>query len=175
MAKTEKNHPEENMEQPSCNCSKDCKCGCQEGKECTCGCGNGCCCCKKKTFKLLAILIIFLAGMGFNELIHCCGRCPTKGPRPMPAQMAPMPKFPHDNNGGTVIIINADGSVQPHHFGKMGKHHGCNCQKEGCNCHKKGGCGKHHHGKGFPGKISNDTPVDVPEIVEITTIESTEE
>lgn len=197
MAKTEKNHSEENMEQPSCNCSKDCKCGCQEGKECTCengcgcgcGCGNGCCCCKKKTFKLLAILIIFLAGMGFNELIHCCGRCPTKGPRPMPAhhQMVPptpmpAPNFADKNNGGTVIIINADGSVQPHHFDKMGGHHGCNCQKEGCNCHKegcnchkKGGCGKHHHGKGFPGKISNDTPVDVPEIVEITTIESTEE
>ncbi len=152
MAKTEKNHSEENMEQPSCNCSKDCKCGCQEGKECTCengcscgcGCGNGCCCCKKKTFKLLAILIIFLAGMGFNELIHCCGRCPTKGPRPMPGyhQMVPpapisAPNFADKNNSGTVIIINADGSMQTPNF------------KNGCGCHKNGGecgCKKHHKG-----------------------------
>lgn len=151
MAKTEKNHSEENMEQPSCNCSKDCKCGCQEGKECTCGnncgcgcgCGNGCCC-KKKTFKLLAVLIIFLAGMGFNELIHCCGRCPTKGPRPMPGyhQMVPpapisAPNFADKNNGGTVIIINADGSMQTPNF------------KNGCGCHKNGGecgCKKHHKG-----------------------------
>ena len=177
MAKAEKNHSEEIKEQPSCNCSKDCKCGCQEGKECTCengcscgcGCGNGCCC-KKKAFKLLAILIVFLAGMGFNELIHCCGRCPTKGPRPMPghhqmvpAAPMPTPNFADGNNGGTVIIINADGSVQPQDFGRMGKHHGCNC-------HKKCGCDKHHHGehfKGVPGKISNKAPIDTPEVIGI--------
>lgn len=147
MAKEEK-MPKEEKQKPQCNCDSSCQCGCQEGKECHCGEGCGCCCRKKGAFKLLAILIVFLAGMGFNELIHgCCGRCPSKGPRPMPTMAmphhvaAPMPaaNVPNGNNGGTVIIINADGSVQPHHFGAMGKPHGCHCDKN-----KKHHFGKHH-------------------------------
>lgn len=140
MARKEQENKKETemQENAYCNCGKDCKCGCQEGKECTCGCG--CCCRRKGIFKLLAILLVFLAGMGFNELLHsCCGRCPARGPKAMPMMpmghhMAKMPNMA-EGNGGTVIIINADGSVQPHHFGKKG----CGCKKD-CPCHK------HKHG-----------------------------
>lgn len=142
MARKEQENKKETemQENAHCNCGKDCKCGCQEGKECTCGCGCGCCCRRKGIFKLLAILLVFLAGMGFNELLHsCCGRCPARGPKAMPMMpmghhMAKMPNMA-EGNGGTVIIINADGSVQPHHFGKKG----CGCKKD-CPCHK------HKHG-----------------------------
>ena len=134
MARKEQENKKETemQETPHCNCSKDCQCGCQEGKECTCGCGCGCGCHRKGTFKLLAILLIFLAGMGFNELLHCCcGRCPARGPKAMPMMpmghhMAKMPNMA-EGNGGTVIIINADGSVMP--TGNFGKHKGWNCHK----------------------------------------------
>lgn len=154
--KEQETNKENNMhEQPQCNCDKNCTCGCQEGKECTCGCG----CRRKGIFKLLAILLVFLAGMGFNELLHsCCGRCPARGPKAMPMMpighhMAKMPNMA-DGNGGTVIIINADGSVQPHHFGKKG----CGCKKD-CPCHK--------HKHGF--KDNNAPKADVEE--EISTVE----
>lgn len=161
MARKEQETNKENnmQENAHCNCDKSCTCGCQEGKECTCGCG--CCCRRKGVFKLLAILLVFLAGMGFNELLHsCCGRCPARGPKHMPMMQMPnhMAKMPQmsDGNGGTVIIINADGSVQPHHFGKKG----CGCKKD-CPCHK--------HKHGFKG---NHTPrADVAE--EVSSVEET--
>lgn len=90
-----------------CDCEKNCQCGCHEGKECSCN--NECCCCKKKVFKILGLLIVFLAGMGFGELLNC-GNCYPKAPR----HIAPMgfhhkaPKY-HDTQGGNVIIINTDG------------------------------------------------------------------
>jgi hypothetical protein len=39
---------------------------------CTCNEGNCCCCCKcnKKVFKILGLIIIFLAGMGFDSLLN---------------------------------------------------------------------------------------------------------
>jgi len=137
----------------NCACGPECECGCNEGKECTCGCGcrcgcgegkgcgcgcgcgegRGCYCgkgchCGSSCFgKLLLLLIIFLAGMGFNEFMHgCFGRCPAKGMRPAPMLSAPHHKVPHFTDGaGTVIIINADGSTDVQHGNKCGchKHH----------------------------------------------------
>ena len=118
---------EKNKTENKC-CDENCKCGCQEGKECTCGC-NCCCGCRRKgVFKFLAVLLVFLAGMGFNELIHgCCGRCPAKGPKSMHSMHMAMPKPMHmpeysDGMGNTVIIINTDGSVHKHNFDKMAEH-----------------------------------------------------
>ena len=100
-----------------CDCDKNCKCGCQEGKECSCDAKCKCecfsnkegCCCKKKVFKVLGLLIVFLAGMGFGELLDC-GGCPVKAPRPV-APMSFNHRTPtyHDTQGGNVIIINTDG------------------------------------------------------------------
>ena len=105
-------HPEK-----ACDCGPDCKCGCQEGKACSCG--GHCGCGKKCVFKFLLALVIFLAGMGFNELIHgCCGPCPGK------PHHAPMMKaFPSymDEGGNTIIVINTDGG-RPHSFAHHGKH-----------------------------------------------------
>jgi len=90
------------------------KCCC--GKDCNCECGDNCCCCCRKSvcLKIIACLLLFLAGMGFNELLHC-GRCPVKSrplPPAAPVAMAPVPEFiPFPNEqGGTIIIVNTDGS-----------------------------------------------------------------
>ena len=157
MHKEEKNHHVEKEHpaphHPECACDKDCKCGCHEGKECTCdkecgcGCHGGCGCSKKCVFKLLALLIVFLAGMGFNELLHsCCAPCPMKAPRPAPM----MPKAPAyvDDAGNTIIIINTDGGHAP----AFAKHHG-----------KKGGKHFKFHGKNKPAENSaqpEDTPTE---------------
>ncbi len=96
---------------------------------CTCNEGNCCCCCKcnKKVFKILGLIIIFLAGMGFDSLLNPC-RCPNKGPRPLPnAQhhdQQPMPGV-IDGQSGTVIIINTDGANRGISFaGKPFRHEG---------------------------------------------------
>ena len=121
-----------------CDCGPDCKCGCQEGKECTCD-KNGCkcdhkrcgCCGGSCLMKLLGVLIIFFAGMGFNEFIHggCFGRCPAGKPMMMP--MGPM-KHQMMPKDGNVIIINTDGNVQKEHF---------------CKCHHHKDVKEHHHKK----------------------------
>ena len=112
-------HSEHEHHDAECDCSKDCKCGCQEGKECTCSCEKECCCgchkgcnCSKKcVLRLFAILIVFLAGMGFNELLHsCCRPCPIRAPHPAP-MMKTMPFV--DDGGNTIIIINTDGQNIP--------------------------------------------------------------
>lgn len=115
-----------------CRCGKDCKCGCN--------CGDSCCCCRKKVFVAVGCLLLFLAGMGFNELLHC-GRCPAKSrplPPAAPVAMAPVPEFiPFPNEqGGTIIIVNTDGSGSVDKFaGKPG----CGCKGD-CKCGEKGGC-----------------------------------
>lgn len=118
-------------EECKCCCNKSCDCGCQEGKECTCGCG---CCCKKKVFKVLAVLVIFLAGMGFQALLQCGFRCQMNKPRPMPVQMAPIPAMPmpaySDAQGGDIIIINTDGLAGMEKFlNSKGCAKDCGCKK----------------------------------------------
>ena len=175
-----------------CDCGPDCDCGCNEGKECTCGhhhggphgeCGCGCrggeckcgCGCGKRCGgKLIALLIVFLAGMGFNELWHGCFRCPSKAPHGVPAMHVPMTHHavPAMADGaGTVIIINAaDGSASmQNHSGKKhkchcGKHHGENVKMhEGHKHHKDHLDFKKHQftagpSRGLPmGKVHSDT------------------
>ena len=56
------------------------------------------------------LFLVFLAGMGFNELLHgCFGRCHGKKPLPMThASMLHHGSVPMLTDGvGTVIIINA--------------------------------------------------------------------
>lgn len=135
-----------------CDCGPECTCGCNEGKECTCHngcqCGKGCCC-KSCGGKLIALLIVFLAGMGFNELLHGgFGRCPSKGMRSA-AMMKASHGMPHFADGaGTVVIVNADGSADVHHGQKCGchKHH-----KDMMNPHHKNFKEMMHH-KDFKGK-----------------------
>ena len=126
-------------EEKCCCCDKNCDCGCQDGKECSCCCGGGCCC-KKMIVKILCVLVIFLAGMGFHALLQCGFRCPMSRPRPMPMQMAPVPAFPFpaysDAQGGNVIIINT-GEAQ--NSEKL--MNGCNCDRN-CGCKKDGSCKK---------------------------------
>ncbi len=121
------------VKEEKCCCDKNCDCGCQDGKECTCCC-CGCCCRKKMIVKILCVLIIFLAGMGFHALLQCGFRCPMSRPRPMPMQMAPIPAMPFpaysDAQGGNVIIINT-GDAQ-----------GLDKVAGGCNCGKDSGCKK---------------------------------
>lgn len=107
-----------------CNCGPECTCGCNEGRECTCGCHGGCKCgCKNCGGKIIALIIVFLAGMGFNELLHgCFGRCPNKGMRP--AAMMTSSHRVFDDGAGTVVIINTGGDAMAHHkMKKGGKHH----------------------------------------------------
>ena len=59
----------ETKEEKCCCCDKGCDCGCQDGKECSCCCG--CCCRKRMIVKILCVLIVFLAGMGFHALLQC--------------------------------------------------------------------------------------------------------
>ncbi len=142
-----------------CCCDESCDCGCNEGKTCSCGCGCGdgkacgcgcgcnegkacscgCCCHKKMVFKILAILIVFLAGMGFHALLQCGFRCPMN--KPLPVQMAPVPTMPFpvfsDPHGGDVIIINTDSSAVDKFVGKLN----CGCDKD-CGCKKNDKCKK---------------------------------
>lgn len=161
MASKNKKTPETASEK-KCNCGPECTCGCNEGKECHCaenggcgcgcgcnegkechcaenggcGCGCGCRCGKRCGGKLIALLIVFLAGMGFNELLHGgCGRCPSKAPHhtmmSAPKHYGAMPMF--SDGSGTVIIINAadgradvfDAMHATKHFKKHKK-----CQKD---------------------------------------------
>lgn len=137
MDKKEKVEAEKNENVKNCCCDKDCSCGCKDGKDCDCCC---CCCgCRKKiVVKILAVLIVFLAGMGFHALLQCGFRCPMNKPRPMPMQMAPIPAMPFpaysDAQGGNVIIINTDGSSADKFVGKSN-----------CGCDKDGGCKKMKH------------------------------
>ncbi len=126
------------VKEGKCCCDKNCgcNCGCQDGKECTCCCG-GCCCRKKMIVKILCVLIIFLAGMGFHALLQCGFRCPMAGPRPMPMQMAPIPAMPFpaysDAQGGNVIIINTGDAQNADKFvcgSKCGKDCGCKKMKD---------------------------------------------
>ena len=145
----------------NCACGPECECGCNEGKECTCGngcrCGCGChcdkgCCCKSCGGKLIALLIVFLAGMGFNELLHgCFGRCPAKKMQPAPMMAAAHNKMPHFTDGaGTVIIINADGSTDIRHGNK-------------CGCHKHhNGVKPQHKHHGMPHPQKDETPFAEP-------------
>lgn len=136
MAQKDKRTPETETEK-HCNCGPECTCGCNEGKECHCG-QNGCChggCGRHCGGKLIVLLIIFLAGMGFNELLHgCFGRCPSKAPHAMPMVQAPMkhhgamPTF--TDGASTVIIINAaDGHADVMHSPKHCKKHHHDMQK----------------------------------------------
>lgn len=126
-------------EEKCCCCDKNCGCGCQDGKECSCCCG-GCCCRKKMIVKILCVLVIFLAGMGFHALLQCGFRCPLNRPRPMPVQMAPVPAFPFpaysDAQGGNVIIINTGEAQNPEKL-----MNGCNCDRN-CGYKKDGSCKK---------------------------------
>ncbi len=76
----------------------DCGCGCGCGCDCKCGCN-----CKNRVVKFIIILIIFLAGMGFNELLH--SGCRHNRHMSMKKMMATMPA--HDK--GVVVVINTDG------------------------------------------------------------------
>ena len=111
----------------SCDCGPDCHCGCQEGKECICGHQDSkCnCCCHKSCGKILAVILIFLAGMGFNELLHGSFRCPVKRHAPIignPMMYPVMKPAFTDGNGNTIIFINTDDNKQPCPCAKMHKH-----------------------------------------------------
>lgn len=163
-----------------CCCDKGCDCGCQEGKECSC-CSCGCCCrcCKKMIVKILCVLVIFLAGMGFHALLQCGFRCPMSKPRPMPMQMAPVPALPFpaysDAQGGNVIIINTGDAQNADKF--VG---GCKCGKD-CGCNKGGNCKKmkhkdkdkdkfKHHHKDMRMMPVESAPMPVPSVAEGTDV-----
>lgn len=141
MDKKEKVETAKADEGKKCCCDKNCDCGCQEGKECSCCCG--CCCRKKMIIKVLAVLVIFLAGMGFHALLQCGFRCPMSKPHPMPMQMASIPALPFpaysDAQGGNVIIINTDGTAGAERFLDQQR-----CGKN-CGCNKDAGCKKMKH------------------------------
>ena len=145
--------PHDNPEiKKKCDCGPECTCGCNEGKECHCGHGCKCGCGRGCGGKIIALLIVFLAGMGFNELMHgCFGRCPHKA-RPaamMPAPHGAMPGFAEA--AGTVVIVNTDGHADVKHASKCGcgKHH-----HNGMKPHHDGM--RHHHG--MPPKAQEETP-----------------
>ncbi len=121
-----------------CNCGPECGCGCNEGKECRCeegckcGCHNGCKCGKSCGGKILVLLLIFLAGMGFNELLHgCFGRCKCPCMRHAATMPAPHRQMADGDNAGTVVIVNAGGGAEVYHGMKHNMNHG----------------NKHHHDK----------------------------
>lgn len=159
-----------------CCCDKGCDCGCQEGRECSCCCG-GCCCRKKMIVKILCVLVIFLAGMGFHALLQCGFRCPMSKPRPMPMQMAPVPALPFpaysDAQGGNVIIINTGDAQNVDKFVA-----GCKCGKD-CGCNKGGNCKKmkdkdkdkfKHHHKDMRMMPVESAPMPVPSVAEGTDV-----
>lgn len=171
--KTEAVKAEEKAEKCCC-CDKGCDCGCQEGKGCSCCCG-GCCCRKKMIVKILCVLVIFLAGMGFHALLQCGFRCPMSKPRPMPMQMAPVPALPFpaysDAQGGNVIIINTGDAQNSDKF--VG---GCKCGKD-CGCNKGGNCKKmkdkdkfKHHRKDMRMVPVESAPMPVPSVAEGTDV-----
>lgn len=153
----------EKVEEKKCCCDKNCDCGCQEGKECSCCCACGCR--KKMIFKVLAVLVVFLAGMGFNALLQCGFRCPMSKSRPVPMQLAPIPALPFpaysDAQGGNVIIINTDGAAGADRFlGGKGCGKKCDCDKD-CGCNKVSGCKKMKHGHNrHPKKMHKFAPKD---------------
>lgn len=138
--------PENKEIKKKCDCGPECDCGCNEGKEChcgegcKCGCHGGCKCgCQSCGGKIIILLLVFLAGMGFNELLHgCFGRCPKHGMNPMAMMSAPHRAF--DDGAGTVVIVNAGGEAMVHHK-KGGKHH--HGMMNNGDTMKHGG--KHHH------------------------------
>lgn len=133
MAMTKDRMEQRSETEKQCDCGSECKCGCNEGKDCKCGhhcnglygeCGCGCGCgCGRKIGKLIALLIVFFAGMGFNELWHGSYRCSNRAPYAVRTQV------PATADGaGTVIIINAaDGSANMHDY--SGKKHKCHKDK----------------------------------------------
>ncbi len=94
-------------------------CGPHHGPQGDCGCG-------KRGSKILLLLLVFFAGMGFNEFWHGCFRCPTKSHGSPTAIYAQMPAY-SDAAGTTIIINAADGmATMPPQFAKMhhkNKHH----------------------------------------------------
>lgn len=155
MDKKEKNEAAKaEVKEEKCCCDKNCDCGCQEGKECSC---CGCCCRKKMIVKILCVLIIFLAGMGFHALLQCGFRCPLSKPRPMPMQVAPIPALPFpaysDTQGGNVIIINTGEAQGVDKFAN-----GCN---KDCGCKKMKDEFKRHH-KDMRPMPAEPAPMPVP-------------
>lgn len=116
------------------DCKENCACNANQGATCGCGCGGNCSCgtncqcgCHKKCGgKIILLLLVFLAGMGFNQLWRgCMGRCPHKMPHNLSAMHTPIPAA---NDGGTTIVINtADGCADvwssKNNFHKHHKHH----------------------------------------------------
>lgn len=89
-----------------CNCENKCECS----KDCKCGCNCGCCCgcsCKKIIFKLIALTIVFLAGVGFGCIL-CCG-C-GKGRHHIPAHFEMAKHSMHKQPKNSVIVIKTDGN-----------------------------------------------------------------
>lgn len=178
-----------------CACGPDCKCGCQDGKECSCGKKCGCCCCGSVFARILVLVLIFFAGMGFDAFLRgaCFGPCPAKGPRPLPAPMAQAPRFSFNPNaftsytddaGNIVIVVNAgEESAKPGCNcgvkGKCGCTEGkCGCNADKCNCSEgkcgcnapDGHCGAHrhfdpHHGESATPEGEPVPPMPAPEAV----------
>ena len=107
----------------ACGCGEGhCGCGCGEGH---CGCGCGCGCKGKKFFaKLLAALILFLAGFGFAHLC-CCGCHHHKAPHMQHSYLAAAKQKTSDfaDGASNIIIINADGEAEMAHRPFHKKHH----------------------------------------------------
>ena len=121
-----KKQPHPKPKDCACETENKCSCGCGEG-HCNCGCDCGCgCCCKGKKFfaKLLAALILFLAGFGFAHLC-CCGCNHHKAPHMQRSYIAATKhKAPDFADGANnIIIINADGEAEVAHRPIHKKHH----------------------------------------------------
>ena len=164
--------PHDNPEtKKKCDCGPECTCGCNEGKECHCGSGCNCGCrCKSCGGKIIALLIVFLAGMGFNELLHgCFGRCKCPCMRHSATMPAPHRPMAYSDNAGTVVIVNAGGGAEVFHGMKHGMKHGPkHDMKHGMEHNTKHGdksnfdkMKKHHH------KNHQDKPAQPPASTEI--------
>ena len=104
------------------NCTCDCDCGCGAHCGCHCGCHEHCGCgahcgcgshCGGKF--LLLLLLVFLAGVGFNELLHGGFKCKAKCDKHAMMAKAPMPHF--TDGAGTVVIVNtAKGGADVMHY-----------------------------------------------------------
>ena len=124
-----KKEPHPKPKDCACETENKCACGCGEG-HCGCGCGEGHCgcgCgCKGKKFfaKLLAALILFLAGFGFAHLC-CCGCHHHKAPHMQHSYLAAAKQKAPDfaDGASNIIIINADDEAKMAHRPFHKKHH----------------------------------------------------